>query len=98
MLWIEFCWAGARPSKFRVFGVEDRNPRDEVCIPQAILAAQYGSAIMPAYQEDRNPWDEVCIPKAILAAQHGSTSIPAYQEDPNPGDEVCIPKAILAAQ
>ena len=47
--------------------MEDRNPRDEVCIPQAILAAQYGSAIMPAYQEDPNPWDEVCIPHAILA-------------------------------
>ena len=70
---------------------------DEVCIPKEILTAQYGCAIIPAYQEDPNPRDAVCIPKAILTAQYGCAIIPAYQENPNPGDEVCIPKATLTS-
>ena len=87
MLWIEFCWARVRLSRFRVFGVQNeiRRPLHWV---EFCCVASIGSAIIPAYQEDPNPWDEVCIPKAILAAQYGSAIIPAYQEDPNPRDEV----------
>ena len=81
---IEICCLASIGSAIIPVYQEDPSPQDEVCIPKAILAAQYGSAIIPAYQEDPNPQDEVCIPKAMLAAQYGCVINPAYHEDPIP--------------